>query len=113
MVVAMSILATAMLVLYQAASGATRNVRIDEHYAHAVVLAESLMVQLDEEVTRYQLPHQGNTASGYHWQISKHEMVQPITATLRLYQVRIEVSWSESASKERKLELHTVLAEAL
>ena len=43
MVVAISILAFALGTLYQAAGGATRNVRVDEKYAYGVELARSLL----------------------------------------------------------------------
>lgn len=43
MVVAIAILALALGALYQAASGATRNVRADEKYAYGVELARSLL----------------------------------------------------------------------
>ena len=43
MVVAISILALALGALYQAAGGATRNVRVDEKYAYGVELARSLL----------------------------------------------------------------------
>ena len=42
MVVAIAILALALAALYQAAGGATRNVRSDEKYAYGVELARSL-----------------------------------------------------------------------
>ena len=40
---AISILALALGALYQAAGGATRNVRVDEKYAYGVELARSLL----------------------------------------------------------------------
>ena len=43
MLVAMSILAMSLGALYQAVSGATRNVRSDERYAYAIELARSLI----------------------------------------------------------------------
>ena len=45
MLVAISILALALGALYQAAAGATRNVRIDEKYAYSVELARSLLAE--------------------------------------------------------------------
>ena len=43
--VALSILSMALGVLYQATSGATRNVRNDERYVFGVELARSLLVE--------------------------------------------------------------------
>ena len=43
MLVAISILALALGSLYQAASGATRNIRTSERYAYGVELARSLL----------------------------------------------------------------------
>src|SRR6056297_2996658 len=68
MVVAIAILGLALGALYQAASGATRNVRIDERYAYAVELARSLLadssiVPADGEQRR------GETAGGFVWRV--------------------------------------------
>ena len=43
MLVAMSILGLALGALYQASTGATRNVRVDERYAYGVETARSLL----------------------------------------------------------------------
>lgn len=45
MLVAMVILALSLGVLYQAAAGATRNVRLDERYTYAVQIAQSLLAE--------------------------------------------------------------------
>ena len=43
MLVAMAIMGLALSVLYQSASGATRNVRVSAEYSEALALAESIM----------------------------------------------------------------------
>src|SRR5690606_40398158 len=43
--VAMVILALSLGALYQAAAGATRNVRVDERYTYAVQIAQSLLAE--------------------------------------------------------------------
>ena len=43
MLVAMAIMGLALSVLYQSASGATRNVRVSAEYSQALALAESIM----------------------------------------------------------------------
>ena len=57
--VAITILALALAVLYQAASGATRNVRSDEKYAYGVELARSLLACSIELVSTVMTPLAG------------------------------------------------------
>ena len=52
MVVAISILGLTLGALYQAVSGATRNVRTDEKYAYGVELARSLLALTKSDVRR-------------------------------------------------------------
>ena len=54
--------------LYQAASGATRNVRTDEKYAFGVELARSLLAD-NARVPRNGVNKRGETAGGFIWDV--------------------------------------------
>ena len=109
MVVAVAILALAMGALYQAASGATRNVRVDEKYAYAVELARSLLAD------NFQVPPagkraQGKTAGDFSWQLS----TRPVKAVrggivgLKLHEIEVTVSW-EDGGKQREVSLNSIV----
>ena len=68
MVVAIAILGLALGALYQAASGATRNVRVDERYAYAVELARSLLAD-SAVVPANGEQRRGETAGGFVWRV--------------------------------------------
>ena len=67
--VALSILSMSLGALYQATSGATRNVRNDERYVFGVELARSLLVEYG------QVPSEGGswageTDGGFSWRVN-------------------------------------------
>ena len=68
MVVAIAILGLALAALYQAASGATRNVRTDEKYAFGVELARSLLAD-NARVPLNGMNAQGETDGGFLWKV--------------------------------------------
>lgn len=111
MLVAMSIMAMSLAVLYQATAGATRNVRVDEKYSYAYLLAESLRAEfavVDINGTQ----EQGTTAGGFHWRVESSPIVGEYPAALRedsLHAVNITVSWGDDDS-QRTVRLDTVTA---
>ncbi len=68
MLVAIAILGLALAALYQAASGATRNVRTDEKYAFGVELARSLLAD-NARVPRNGINTGGETNGGFLWNV--------------------------------------------
>jgi general secretion pathway protein I len=109
MVVAISILAIALGALYQAAGGATRNVRIDEKYAYGVELARSLLAN-NGRVPVSGLNSAGETDGGFKW----HVNTQPInfgralSAELHLYEIKVSVGWRDG-DKQREVVLDSVV----
>lgn len=116
MVVALVILSISLVMLYKAAAGATRNVRVDERYAYAVQLAESLLAE-------YPSVPAGGVADGgevqeYYWrrgsQPLQEEMQGPGMGEgqsgVSLQQLAVEVRWAEGAG-ERNVTLVTVVPE--
>jgi general secretion pathway protein I len=108
MVVAMAILAIALGTLYQAVSGATRNVRTDEKYAYGVELARSLLAQ-NAMVPAAGLSAQGETEGAFKWQVA----ARPVAVANRLPEgilqaIEVSVSW-EDGDKRREVRLNSVV----
>lgn len=108
MLVAMVILSLSLGVLYQAAMGATRNVRVAAEYSEALMLAESVM----SEVSLVASPdsESGGSFGAYDWRAS----VLPLTleedpalqAGTPLAEVVVTVSWGEG-DRRREVTLNT------
>lgn len=109
MMVAISILALSLGALYQATSGATRNVRADEKYAFGVELARSLLADVTV-VPNGGYRRQGETEGGYRWAVA----ATPIALAAgplypgALQQVVVSVSWDDGR-RPREFVLHSVV----
>ncbi len=110
MLVAITILAFSLAALYQAAGGATRNVRVDEKYSFAYLLAESLLSE-HAIVDLVGISRQGETKGGFKWTV----VSQPIKGLLpkgleegSLQQIEVSVSWGEKGG--RSVQLSSVVA---
>ncbi len=110
MIVAMVILSLSLGMLYQAAAGATRNVRIDERYSYAALLAQSLLAE------HSLLPAAGAGGGGevedYRWRLAStllpaEEGAEPIP----LHLLTATIEWSDGGNT-RQVELVTVVPEA-
>jgi general secretion pathway protein I len=107
--VAMSILALALAALYQAASGATRNVRADEKYAYGVELARSLLA--DHAVVPLSGARvAGETDSGFRWRVSSRpiDLSRSALSLGTLQTIEVSVSW-EDGSRRREVLLDSVV----
>ena len=111
MMVAISILALALGALYQAASGATRNVRTAERYAYGVELARSLLAD-NARVSRSGVQASGETAAGYSWRVGSvpRQRNRTDAAAARLHDIEVEVAWFDG-SVRRKIRLDSVVEE--
>jgi general secretion pathway protein I len=109
MLVAMSILALALGALYQAASGATRNVRTSERYAYGIELARSLLAN-HAMVPAEGIDEAGNTDSGYDWRVQSQPVNLDRAGMGRavLHAVEVAVAWYDG-SKRREIVLNTVV----
>ena len=109
MVVAISILALSLSVMYQAVSGATRNARTDERHAYAVELARSLLAR-HTVIARSGVNRQGETAGGFAWAVASQSLpprsALPDPGTLQ--QLEIVVSWRDG-SKRREVMLNSIV----
>ena len=114
MLVALVVLSLSLGVLYQAAAGATRNVRVAAEYTEAVMLAESKLVE------HSYITEEGYSASGefgeYSWSVSSWPAVyENVTAPEQmpllprpLQYLEVIVSWA-GGSDTRSLVLLTVV----
>lgn len=109
MVVAIAVLSLALGMLYQAASGATRNVRTDEKYAYGVELARSLLAD-NQLVADGGVNRGGETAGGFRWQV----VSTPVDSEARtggafaLEQLEVRVAWRDGL-RERQVVLNSVV----
>ena len=109
LIVAIAILALALGALYQAAGGATRNVRIDEKYAYGVELARSLLTN-NGRVPPSGVNATGETADDFDWYVATRPLVAgkaPDSVPL-LYEIEVGVNWSDGG-KRREVVLHSVV----
>lgn len=109
MMVAIAILALALGSLYQAASGATRNVRTGERYAYGVELARSLLAN-NLIVPDRGLNSAGETSGGYSWQVvsAPRQGGRGNRLESQLQDIEVSVSWFDG-SKKRSVVLHSVV----
>ena len=109
MLVAISILALALGALYQAASGATRNVRTDEKYAYGVELARSLLAA-NARVPADGISTSGETAGGFSWRVDTRPLnfERTALASASLQTIEVGVSWLDGG-KRRKVVLNSVV----
>lgn len=109
MLVAMAILGVTLGALYQAASGATRNVRADERYAYAVELARSLLAD-NAVVPLSGHSDAGDTGSGFRWRVEARPLDYERTAIARgqLQSIEVGVSWLDG-TRRREVLLNSVV----
>lgn len=109
MVVAIAILAMSLAVLYRAAGGATRNVSVDERYAYAVELAQSLLS--DNALVPFNgVAKQGETAGGFQWEVTSAPAATATPGMVNgaLQQITVRVTWADG-SKQRQVSLNSVV----
>ena len=113
MLVAISILGLTLGVLYQAVSGAARNMRGDERYAYGVELARSLLAD-NAAVPRAGVRASGETSGGFRWQINSVPLNLPAgrPSAESLHAVEVNVAWDDG-SRRRQVVLHSVVEATL
>ena len=109
MMVAISILSLALGSLYQAASGATRNVRTSERYAYGVELARSLLAD-NGVVPAGGTQKAGKTDGGYDWRVETRpiNLARTDMGSTKLHEIEIGVAWFDG-SKRREIVLNSVV----
>lgn len=109
MVVAIAILALSLGALYQATSGATRNIRSDERYAFGVELARSLLAD-SAQVPLQGRSNAGETQGGFRWRVETRPLDFDNSALLagQLQRIQVTVSWDDG-TRERQVVLDSVV----
>ncbi len=113
MIVAIVILALSLGMLYQAAAGATRNVRIDERYSYAALMAQSVLA--DNSVVAVGGVSGAGEIEGYRWRLSSSPLESGSSgdvAPVPLYALEVSIEWDDGSSSGRQLTLVTVAPEA-
>jgi len=114
--VAFTILAMSLAVLFRIFSGGLYNLRISEGYSQAVLLAQSRLTELGLSEPLETGITQGEWGEDFVWQqtvepfypwAEEQDLSKPITA----YQVTVEVSWTDRG-KQRQIVLSTVRLKA-
>jgi general secretion pathway protein I len=110
-VVALVILSISLGMLYRATAGATRNVRINERYTYAVVIAESLL-------DNYRVLGPGGVneqqqLDDFRWQVSSRLLPGEgaEAAAVPLHELSAVVSWDDGM-RTREVALVTVVPES-
>jgi len=109
--VAFSILAMALGVLYQIFSQGSRAAILTEEYTQAMIVAESRLASIGIDTNILMSGDQGTEDNKYHWTTS----IQPyagiddssVLTGASLYEVNVNVAW-ESLGKPYGVELHSL-----
>lgn len=111
--IAFSIMALSLGVLYQAAGGSVRNLALAERQTHAILLAQSLL-DLHQGVPPGGLSVDGVASGGFDWTLDAVPATvsaeDPGDDTWALYRVDIEVAWQDG-ERRRRYALATLLPE--
>jgi general secretion pathway protein I len=114
LLVAFSIMAMSLGILYRATGSSARSVGDAEQYQHAVVLAESLMASRDS------VPEAGWNESGqsgaFSWEVRSVPFATPLSnagpTIVKLHEVSFAVSWN-AGEQTKQMELFTLLPQAI
>ena len=115
MLVALVVLSLSLGALYQAATGATRNVRVAAEYTDAVMLAESMLA--DHSYVTDENYSASGAFGNYQWVISswpapydpdRAPEERPVLAQ-RLQYLQVMVSWPGGRDANREVDLMTVV----
>lgn len=111
MIVAMLVLSLSLGAMYQAVAGASKIIRIDEKYAYAHGIAQSLLAEY-AVVPDAGLVEAGETDGGFRWQVNADPVEGDYPDQLprgSLQQLEISVSWGEGTN-ERSIKLNSISA---
>ncbi len=108
--VAFSIMALALGVLYQSSAGSVRAGVAAEHTARAALWGESLLAAY-HEVPAGGVDAAGQTADGYTWRAWTSPLARRDGAGLALYRIDVLVSWQDRGAAQQ-MQLTSVVQEA-
>ncbi len=100
--VAFAILAMSLGILYQAFGGSLRNLAVAGDYTSAMIIAESKLAEVADQVPLRQGSEQGEE-NGFNWKVDvlPYEELEDPPASFKPYQVHVEVTWGNAAGYRR------------
>ncbi len=108
--VAFSILAMSLGVLYQAFSNSLRNVGASGDYTRAMIIAEARLAEVMAQVPLNEGSEQGEVDKRYQWRttVQRYEYEgEEIVSRFTPYQVQVMVNWQDG-KRNRNYELSTL-----
>lgn len=111
--VAFVLLSLTLAVIFHIFAGGFRNARLAEEYSRAVFLAESRLAAVGIESGLAPGETTGAQDQGFSWRMIVTPVEEPSAtvgvtpSTVRLYQVAVQVNWSEDG-RSRQVELTTL-----
>lgn len=111
--VAFTITALLLTVLFQTFASGLRAARLSETYTHAILLAQGKLAELSVEETLVEGAQEGNFDDTYRWQtqITPYLLAdepEDIQLPVRPFTTTVEVYWNEGA-QQRSIALTTLL----
>lgn len=100
--VAFAILAISLGILYQAFGGSLRNLAVAGEYTQAMIIAESKLAEVADQVPLKQGGEQGEEEGGYHWSVQVEpyeELEEPRPRAFKPYHVHVEVAWGKGGGQ--------------
>lgn len=106
--VAFSVLAISLGIIYQAVGGSLRNLSVSGDYGRAMIIAESKLAEAASRVPLEEGAASGEEG-GFRWrvEITPYEEMEELPSTFDPLRVTAEVSWGEGA-RERRYRLQTL-----
>lgn len=108
--VAFSILAMSLGILYQAFANSLRNVGASGDYSRAMIIAEARLAEVMAQVPLNEGTEQGEVDKRYQWKttVQRYEYEgEEIVSRFTPYQVQVMVSWQDG-KRARSYELSTL-----
>ena len=110
--VAFSIMALALGVLYQSGAGSLRAAVLSDQYVRAALWGQSLIDAL-ETVPAGGWHDSGSTEDGFHWQIGSRPLQESsdVDVAIPLHEVAVTIDWTDRG-RRREFRIATVLPQA-
>jgi general secretion pathway protein I len=112
--VAFVILSLVLTMIFRVTSGSLNSIGAADHYAKALLIAESKLALVGSEIPLEMGEVSGSENDDFNWtlsispfEFSAEEPLAPIQLINPLYQVSLQVSWSQG-SKNRSLVINTL-----
>ncbi|WP_456415607.1 type IV pilus modification PilV family protein [Thiolapillus sp.] len=97
--VAFAILAMSLGALYQAFGGSLRNLSVAGEYTSAMIVAESKLAEVADQVPLRPGSEQGEE-NGFRWKVDvlPYEELEDLPRSFKPYRVHVKVSWGEGGN---------------